>query len=141
MARLQVWPKAVDCQRFHPAHASREMRRRLEGGHRGAASGDASDASGPLLLFVGRVSSEKNLELLREVLERVPGGRLAVVGDGPAMEVRRRSAAQCACMRAWQLPGKAAHACGGPAAARACVFAPACGKLAAGAGAWRCCTY
>lgn len=35
-----------------------------------------------------QVSPEKNLALLRPLLERVPGARLAVVGDGPAMEVR-----------------------------------------------------
>lgn len=87
---VQVWPKAVDCVRFHPEHACQEMRRRLESDHSGHSSSDSSSSSskGPLLLYVGRVSSEKNLELLRGVLERVPGARLAIVGDGPAMEVR-----------------------------------------------------
>jgi glycosyltransferase involved in cell wall biosynthesis len=38
----------------------------------------------PLLLFVGRLSSEKRIEWLRPVLEALPQARLAIVGDGPA---------------------------------------------------------
>jgi glycosyltransferase involved in cell wall biosynthesis len=33
---------------------------------------------------VGRVSSEKQIDHLKPILERVPGTRLAIVGDGPA---------------------------------------------------------
>lgn len=77
----QVWRKAADCDTFNPAHASSEMRRRLVGGK------DPAELSGPLLLYVGRVSSEKNVELLKPVLQRLPGARLAIVGDGPAMQV------------------------------------------------------
>ncbi|KAL4425178.1 hypothetical protein ABPG75_009194 [Micractinium tetrahymenae] len=77
-AAVKVWPKAVDCEAFSPAHASPGMRRRLAGG--------GPEGPGPLLLYVGRVSPEKNLALLRPLLERVPGARLAIVGDGPAME-------------------------------------------------------
>lgn len=83
---LQVWPKAVDCDLFHPGQASSDMRARLAGGSPG---GPAPRLEGPLLLYVGRVSPEKNLALLGPLLERVPGARLAVVGDGPAMEVRQ----------------------------------------------------
>jgi glycosyltransferase involved in cell wall biosynthesis len=36
-----------------------------------------------LLLYVGRLSSEKRLGDLRAVLESLPGTRLALVGDGP----------------------------------------------------------
>jgi sulfoquinovosyltransferase len=89
---VRVWPKAVDCQRFSPAHACPDMRRRLEGrGSSGSGpTGTGSPAAGPLLLYVGRVSFEKNLELLRRVLQRVPGARLAVVGSGPALPSMRR---------------------------------------------------
>jgi glycosyltransferase involved in cell wall biosynthesis len=52
------------------------MRERLSEGH-------PDDA---LLLYVGRLSPEKHLHLLKEVLLRVPGTRLALVGDGPARE-------------------------------------------------------
>jgi sulfoquinovosyltransferase len=80
---VKVWPKAVDCDLFHPGQASQVMRARLAGG---SPSGPAPRLDGPLLLYVGRVSPEKNLALLRPLLERVPGARLAVVGDGPAMQ-------------------------------------------------------
>ncbi len=92
---LQVWPKAVDCDLFHPSQASSDMRARLAGG---SPASPAPRLDGPLLLYVGRVSPEKNLALLRPLLERVPGARLAVVGDGPAMQVRpacKRAGAAC----------------------------------------------
>ncbi|KAI7843341.1 hypothetical protein COHA_003038 [Chlorella ohadii] len=80
---VKVWPKAVDCDLFHPSQASQDMRARLAGG---SPARPAPRLDGPLLLYVGRVSPEKNLALLRPLLERVPGARLAVVGDGPAMQ-------------------------------------------------------
>lgn len=79
MHAMQVWPKAVDCERFHPQRASLTMRARLAGGR--------DNVERPLLLYVGRVSPEKNVPLLLSVLEKVPGARLAIVGDGPALEV------------------------------------------------------
>lgn len=54
------------------------MRRRLCGG---------IDHEGPLLVYVGRLGAEKNLDFLRQVLPRVPNARLALVGDGPARGV------------------------------------------------------
>ncbi len=71
--RLQVWTRGVDSQTFHPMHRSEEWRWRLTDGHPGA----------PLLLYVGRVTPEKRIEWIRDVLEAIPGARLAVVGDGP----------------------------------------------------------
>lgn len=38
----------------------------------------------PLLLYVGRVGTEKKLNRLRNVLDKNPGCRLAIVGKGPA---------------------------------------------------------
>jgi glycosyltransferase involved in cell wall biosynthesis len=71
--RLAVWRRAVDTQRFHPRTASLAMRSRLTGGepHR------------PLLLSVGRLAPEKNLEALVPVLASLPEVHLAIVGDGP----------------------------------------------------------
>jgi glycosyltransferase involved in cell wall biosynthesis len=37
----------------------------------------------PLILYVGRLSPEKNLETLKAMLQALPGARLALVGDGP----------------------------------------------------------
>ncbi len=50
------------------------MRQRLLGRH---------DDRGALLLYVGRLSAEKQIERIRPVLEALPDTRLALVGDGP----------------------------------------------------------
>jgi glycosyltransferase involved in cell wall biosynthesis len=51
---------------------------------------------GPLVLCVGRLARQKGQDILlagwASVLERVPGARLALVGDGPAGESLRRAA-------------------------------------------------
>lgn len=72
--RVGLWRRGVDADTFHPRHATAEMRALLSGGQPAAA----------LLLYVGRLSTEKRLGDLRAVLESVPGTRLALVGDGPA---------------------------------------------------------
>ena len=80
---VALWPKGVDTRLFSPAKASPAMRRRLTGGHPGQR----------LVLSVGRLSKEKNLEALLDPLRRLPGTRLAVVGDGPhRAELERRFA-------------------------------------------------
>lgn len=72
--RISVgWRGGVDTALFHPLRASVGMRSRLSGGHPEA----------PLLVAVGRLGLEKNIELLSSVLPCVPGARLAIVGDGP----------------------------------------------------------
>ena len=40
----------------------------------------------PLLLYVGRVSAEKQIDGIKPVLEAIPEARLAIVGDGPSRE-------------------------------------------------------
>ena len=67
------WRGGVDSELFHPSRATAAMRERLSAGH----------PRQPLLVYVGRLGAEKGIELLREVLARVPGARLAIVGDGP----------------------------------------------------------
>ena len=37
----------------------------------------------PLLLYVGRLSPEKNIEELKHLLTAIPGARLALIGGGP----------------------------------------------------------
>ena len=70
---VALWPGAVDADLFRPCRGSAEMRRRLTQGH----------PDSPLLLYVGRLSAEKNLESLRSLLVAFPEARLALVGDGP----------------------------------------------------------
>jgi glycosyltransferase involved in cell wall biosynthesis len=69
-----LWRRGVDLERFHPRHASPAMRAALSDNH----------PDDRLLLYVGRLSAEKQIEQVRAVLENVPGTRLALVGDGPA---------------------------------------------------------
>jgi len=72
--RLRLWPQGVDAGRFHPDKFSKDWRIRLTNGH----------PADRLLLYVGRLSNEKDIGKLRVVLGEVPGVRLALVGDGPA---------------------------------------------------------
>ncbi len=72
--RVRLWPQGVDAGRFHPDKASKRWRERLSGGH----------PSERVLLYVGRLAPEKGIERLKTILGRVPGTRLAIVGDGPA---------------------------------------------------------
>lgn len=74
--RVKLWQRGVDTQMFHPSRASREMRERLTQGH----------PDDKLLLYIGRLSVEKEIERCRQVLEATPGLRLALVGDGPHRE-------------------------------------------------------
>lgn len=71
--RLKLWPRGVDTELYHPDRASQQMRARLTQGH----------PEDKLLLYVGRLSAEKEIEQCRTVLKGLPGVRLALVGDGP----------------------------------------------------------
>jgi len=72
--RVRLWPKAVDAELFHPARRSEAMRARL-----GASGGE------PLVVYAGRVSFEKRVDVLAEAVKALQGeARFAVVGEGPA---------------------------------------------------------
>jgi glycosyltransferase involved in cell wall biosynthesis len=71
--RVSVWQRGVDTDLFQPSRASQEMRSHLSQGHPEA----------PLLLYVGRLSAEKEIDQIKLVLQAIPGTRLALVGDGP----------------------------------------------------------
>ncbi|RMG81420.1 MAG: glycosyltransferase family 1 protein [Chloroflexi bacterium] len=74
--KVGLWRRGVDAGKFHPRHASAEMRAALSDGH----------PDETLLLYVGRLSNEKQIDHIKPVLEAVPNTRLAIVGDGPARE-------------------------------------------------------
>jgi glycosyltransferase involved in cell wall biosynthesis len=74
--RLDLWQRGVDTEMFQPHLASRQMRSRLSQGHPDA----------PLLLYVGRVCAEKQIDQIKPILEAIPAARLAIVGDGPYRE-------------------------------------------------------
>ena len=69
-----LWQRGVDTDLFQPSLRSEAMRQRLHGPY---------DDQGHLLLYIGRLSAEKQIERIRPVLEAMPQARLALVGDGP----------------------------------------------------------
>lgn len=71
--RVDLWQRGVDTEMYQPDFASPEMRDRLSQGHR----------ESPLLLYVGRLGAEKEIDRIKPVLEAIPNARLALVGDGP----------------------------------------------------------
>lgn len=73
--RVGVWPRGVDATLFRPDRRSEEWRRSVSGSDRAN-----------IVLYVGRLSQEKNLDLLVESYTslRRPDTRLVLVGDGPA---------------------------------------------------------
>ena len=69
-----LWQRGVDTDIFKPELKDEQMRARL--------LGNFSD-EGSLLIYVGRLSAEKQIDRIKPVLEALPNTRLALVGDGP----------------------------------------------------------
>lgn len=83
--RLKVVARGVDASRFHPSRRSQELR--------------SSWGAGPstlVMVAVGRIAPEKNLDLLVSAYRKIrtvqPDARLVVVGDGPARAWLQREA-------------------------------------------------
>jgi glycosyltransferase involved in cell wall biosynthesis len=74
---VRLLRRAVDTSHFHPACRDTALR---------ALWG--ADGSTPVVLYVGRIAAEKNLELavqaFRAIQQQVPGARYVWVGEGPA---------------------------------------------------------
>jgi glycosyltransferase involved in cell wall biosynthesis len=70
--RLRRWARGVDSARFNPARRSEVMRATLLNGR---------DPHSLLCIYVGRLATEKRVELLLEVA-RTPGVALTIIGDG-----------------------------------------------------------
>jgi glycosyltransferase involved in cell wall biosynthesis len=81
---VHLLSRGVDTQLFDPQRRSDELRR----------SWGCSPAA-PVLLYVGRLAAEKNLDLAlrayRHIAAEMPHARLVLVGDGPAREQLRES--------------------------------------------------
>jgi phosphatidylinositol alpha 1,6-mannosyltransferase len=73
---VQLWTRGIDSTLFNPNRFDQTMRNYLSDGN--------SDSL--LLLYVGRLSREKRVEMLKPVLDAIPGVRLGIVGDGPFRE-------------------------------------------------------
>ena len=72
--RTALWQRGVDTENFRPELRSEKMRKKLFGKYQNTDS---------LLIYVGRLSAEKQIERIKPVLDNIPGACLALVGDGP----------------------------------------------------------
>jgi glycosyltransferase involved in cell wall biosynthesis len=68
-----LWRRGVDTDVFAPRLDGTAMRKRLTNGN----------PDRTLLLFVGRVAAEKQIEHIAHTLDNLPNTHLAIVGDGP----------------------------------------------------------
>lgn len=75
---LRIWPRGVDTKLFQPERRSQELRQHWL---------DTLPESKTVLLYVGRVSWEKNLRLLVRAYRgmNTQSCHLVIVGDGPAL--------------------------------------------------------
>lgn len=77
ITRPRLLRRAVDTQQFQPGHRDEALR-----------TSWGVDPGTPVVLYVGRIAAEKNLELAVQTFEaisqRVPQARYVWVGDGPA---------------------------------------------------------
>ena len=72
--RTALWQRGVDTETFKPEFRNQAMRNKLLGKYPDKNS---------LLIYVGRLSAEKQIERIKPVLEEIPNACLALVGDGP----------------------------------------------------------
>jgi glycosyltransferase involved in cell wall biosynthesis len=76
---LAIMSRGVDTKLFDPARRSEELR----------ASWDVASTT-PVMLYVGRIAAEKNLQLMLKAFERLrtedPAAKMVLVGDGPDCE-------------------------------------------------------
>lgn len=83
-ANVRVFGRGVDAALFSPARRRADLRRQW-------GCGDED----PVLLYVGRVAAEKNVDLALRAFARaqaaLPGARCVVVGDGPELARLRRA--------------------------------------------------
>ncbi len=75
-----LWRRGVDADTFNPRYRSAAMRAEM-------TAGNPADT---ILLYVGRLSAEKQIEHIKPALEKGPNMRLALVGDGPARAALER---------------------------------------------------
>lgn len=77
ISNARLLRRAVDTQLFHPDKRDNDLRRNW-----------GADATTPVVLYVGRIAAEKNLELAVQAFAAIrqqnPDARYVWVGDGPA---------------------------------------------------------
>jgi glycosyltransferase involved in cell wall biosynthesis len=85
--KISVWPRGVDANLFSPARRSAALRQTWGAGE-----------DTPVVLYVGRIAPEKNIDLAVRAYEHLsaerPETRFVLVGDGPATERLRKRCPQ-----------------------------------------------
>ncbi len=88
--KIRLFPRGIDTARFHPAKRNGVMKKRF------GIGGEIVK-----LLYVGRVSKEKNMPLLAQafkaLLAETQDIHLFIVGDGPYLEEMKRTMAGTPC--------------------------------------------
>jgi len=96
--KIRIYPRGIDVEQFHPQKRNGLLANRFH------------IKSGLTLLYVGRVSKEKNLHLLAEAFRRLcrhnPNVHLVVVGDGPYLQVMKQTMQGLPCHFTGYLKGK-----------------------------------
>jgi glycosyltransferase involved in cell wall biosynthesis/predicted metal-dependent phosphoesterase TrpH len=95
--KIRVYPRGIDTARFNPRHRNGFFKRWQ------------AAAAVTKLIYVGRVSKEKNLHLLsdafRQLVHAMPGVMLTVVGDGPYLDEMVKATADLPCIFTGHLEG------------------------------------
>lgn len=96
--KICTFPRGVDLQRFKPSKRNGFLESRYQA------------PEGIKLLYVGRVSKEKNLEMLvrafTTISESRPDVQLVVVGDGPYLKEMQQALAEKPCIFTGYLEGE-----------------------------------
>ena len=96
--KIRTFPRGVDLHRFNPAKRNGYLETHYKA------------PAGLKLLYVGRVSKEKNLQMLVRsfitISESRPDVHMVVVGDGPYLEEMRQALAEYSCIFTGYLDGE-----------------------------------
>ena len=96
--KIRIYPRGIDTRRFTPTKRNGFFKRWN------------CDASSTKLLYVGRVSREKNLHLLVDAFRRLAAETqavsLTIVGDGPYLEMMQRETRGLPCIFTGRLEGE-----------------------------------
>jgi glycosyltransferase involved in cell wall biosynthesis len=96
--KIRIYPRGIDVEQFHPQKRNGILKKRF------------NITGGTTMIYVGRVSREKNLHLLAQAFEQLAKARsdvhLVVVGDGPYLEEMRAIMAGLPCHFTGYLKGE-----------------------------------
>lgn len=81
---LEIWDRGIDCTEFNPRYRNEQLRNHLAKGKE------------TLLLYVGRLAQEKDLDILMKAMQRLrwqtDNVQLVLVGDGPMAPSLKKNA-------------------------------------------------